>query len=155
MTRDELIARLKGYEWTDFECKKAQSNVPKDAYSTVSAFANTQGGWLLFGVSENKGQLEVSGIDPTAFDRVQNAFLTTLRSGQKLNHIISAEPHVYELEDKRILAFFMVHPVIAYLASWIPKILSLKNSISLKPYACLFIVLILLFVPSMGPDEIG
>jgi hypothetical protein len=31
----------------------------------------------------------------------------------------------------------------------------LKNSIFLKPYACLFIVLILLFVPSMGPDEIG
>lgn len=111
MTRDELIARLEGYEWTDFECKKAQREVPKDAYTTVSAFANTQGGWLLFGVSENNGQLEVSGVDPAAFDRVQNAFLTTLRSGQKLNHIISAEPHVYELEGNRILAFFIPEAV--------------------------------------------
>ncbi len=107
MTKDELIARLKGYEWTDFECKKAQRDVPKDAYSTVSAFANTQGGWLLFGVSENSGQLEVTGVDPAAFDRVQDAFLTTLRSGQKLNHIVNAQPHVYELDGKRILAFFI------------------------------------------------
>lgn len=107
MTRDELIARLKGYEWTDFECKKARADVPRDAYSTVSAFANTQGGWLLFGVSEQDGQLKVTGIDPKAFDRVQDAFLTTLRSGQKLNQIIEAQPHVHELDGKRILAFFI------------------------------------------------
>jgi len=107
MTKDELLTRLKGYEWTDFECKKAHRDVPKDAYATVSAFANTQGGWLLFGVSENAGELEVTGIDPKAFDRVQNDFLSTLRGGQKLNHIISAEPHVYELEGKRILAFYI------------------------------------------------
>ncbi|KZK74370.1 MAG: transcriptional regulator [Pelodictyon luteolum] len=107
MTKDELITRLKGYEWTDFECKKAYRDVPKDAYSTVSAFANTQGGWLLFGVSEKAGELDVAGVDPKAFDRVQNDFLSTLRGGQKLNHIISAEPHVYELEGKRILAFYI------------------------------------------------
>ncbi len=107
MTRDELIARLKGYEWADFECKKARNDVPKDAYLTVSAFANTQGGWLVFGVSECSGQLEVTGVDPAAFDRVQDAFLTTLRSGQKLNRIIYAKPHVYELEGKRILVFFI------------------------------------------------
>ena len=29
-----------------------------------------------------------------------------------------------------------VHPTKAYLDSWSPKILSLKNSLSLKPYAC-------------------
>ncbi len=107
MTREELIARLKGYEWTDFECKKAQRSAPKDAYSTVSAFANTEGGWLLFGVSEVNGQLQVSGVDGDAFDQVHDAFLTTLRSGQKLNHIIDAHPKVYELEGKRILAFFI------------------------------------------------
>ena len=30
MTRDELIARLQGYEWTDFECKKARNGVPRE-----------------------------------------------------------------------------------------------------------------------------
>ncbi len=105
MTKDELISRMKGYEWTDFECKRAQRDVPKDAYSTVSAFANTQGGWLLFGVTEKNGMLEASGVDPDAFDRVQNAFLTTLRAGQKLNQIINATPYVYDIDGKRILAF--------------------------------------------------
>ncbi len=35
--------------------------------------------------------------------------------------------------------------------SWIARILSLKNSWTLKPYACRFMVLILLLVPSSGP----
>ena len=105
MTRDELIARLSGYEWTDFECKRAKREVPKDAYSTVSAFANTSGGWLLFGVSEAGGRLVVSGVDPDAFDKVQDAFLTVLRSVQKLNQPVDAQAHVHELDGKRILAF--------------------------------------------------
>jgi ATP-dependent DNA helicase RecG len=105
MTRDELLARLKGYEWTDFECKKAQRGVPKDAYVSVSAFANTEGGWLLFGVFEENGQLKVGGVDPDAFDRVQNDFLSALRGGQKFNQMITVQPHVHELDGKRILAF--------------------------------------------------
>ena len=107
MTRDELLARLKGYEWTDFECKKAQRDVPNDAYKTVSAFANTEGGWLLFGVSDKEGVLTVSGVDPDAFDRVQNDFLSTLRAGDKFNHVITVDPHVYDLDGKRILAFYV------------------------------------------------
>ena len=105
MTREELVARIKAYEWVDFECKKARADIPKDAYSTVSAFSNTQGGWLLFGISENAGRLEITGVDPRAFDRMQGAFLTTLRGGQKFNHIVHADAHVYEVEGKRILAF--------------------------------------------------
>lgn len=107
MTKDELLARLKGYEWIDFECKKAQRGVPDDAYKTVSAFANTEGGWLLFGISDKDGVLTVSGVDPTAFDRVQNDFLSTLRAGDKLNHVLAIDPHVYEIEGKRILAFYI------------------------------------------------
>ena len=48
-----------------------------------------------------------------------------------------------------------VHPTKAYFVSWSAIIFSLKNSISLNPYACRFIVLILLFVPSRGPVLIG
>ncbi|KAF5426066.1 hypothetical protein C5S39_15305 [Candidatus Methanophagaceae archaeon] len=44
-------------------------------------------------------------------------------------------------------------PVNWYLVSWIVRIRSLKNSMSRKPYACLFITLILLFRPSRGPVE--
>ena len=107
MTKDALIARLKGYEWADFECKKAKRSIPDDAYATVSAFANTAGGWLLFGISEEQGQLLVTGIDNDAFDQVQNNFLTVLRSGQKLNRLIAVQPTVHELDGKRVLACFI------------------------------------------------
>jgi hypothetical protein len=50
---------------------------------------------------------------------------------------------------------YEVHPSKAYLASWMARILSLKNCWSRNPYACRFIVLILLFVPSRGPVLIG
>ena len=43
------------------------------------------------------------------------------------------------------------HPTKAYFDSWIARIFSLKNSRSRNPYACRFIVLILLLVPSIGP----
>jgi ATP-dependent DNA helicase RecG len=103
MNQDELLARLNGFEWNDFECKRAQRGVPEDAYRTVSAFANTAGGWLVFGVSERDGQLEVTGVE--APDKVQNDFLAVLRSGQKLNRVVAVDAHRFEIDGKHVFAF--------------------------------------------------
>lgn len=103
MNQDDLLARLAGIEWSDFECKRAYGSVPEDAYKTVSAFANTAGGWLVFGVSETGGRFEVTGVkDP---DRTQNDFLSALRGGQKLNRVIAVEPQRYEIDGKHVFAF--------------------------------------------------
>ena len=48
----------------------------------------------------------------------------------------------------------LYYPTRANFVSWIARIFSLKNSMSRNPYAWRFIVLILLFVPSIGPLEI-
>ncbi|MDR3298642.1 MAG: putative DNA binding domain-containing protein [Candidatus Accumulibacter sp.] len=103
MNQDELLARLNGFEWNDFECKRAQRGVPDDAYETVSAFANTAGGWLVFGVSEANRQLEVTGVEES--DKVQNDFLTVLRGGQKLNRKIAVDAHRFEIDGKHVFAF--------------------------------------------------
>lgn len=103
MNQDELLARLNGFEWNDFECKRAQRGVPDDAYRTVSAFANTSGGWLVFGVSEREGQLEITGVDEP--DKVQNDFLTVLRSGQRLNRVVAVAAHRFEIEGKHVFVF--------------------------------------------------
>ena len=103
MNLDELLARLNGFEWNDFECKRAQRGVPEDAYKTVSAFANTAGGWLVFGVSERDGQLEVTGVE--APDKVQNDFLAVLRSGHKLNRVVAVNAHRFEIDGKHVFAF--------------------------------------------------
>ena len=103
MNQDELLARLNGFEWNDFECKRALRGVPDDAYKTVSAFANTSGGWIVFGVSEADRQLMVTGVDQP--DKVQNDFLSALRGGQKLNRSLLVEPRRFEIDGKHVLAF--------------------------------------------------
>lgn len=52
MTKQELLNKLQDIEWEDFEVKLARGGVPKSAWESVSAFSNTAGGWLIFGVEE-------------------------------------------------------------------------------------------------------
>ena len=74
MTRDELLERLNGFEWNDVEFKEAAREVPKDAWSTVSAFSNTAGGSLVFGVRRKDGMHEIVGVIKS--DKVQSDFLS-------------------------------------------------------------------------------
>jgi len=105
MNRDELRERLKGYEWNDIEFKEALREVPNAAYETVSAFANTAGGWLIFGIRQKDGSYEIIGV--IEVDRVQNAFLSTLRSCQKLNRPIVAKEYLLREDDKALLIFYI------------------------------------------------
>ena len=103
MEREELVRRLNGHEWNDVEFKRAQRGVSDSAYETVSAFSNTEGGWLIFGVRESAGGLETVGV--LEVDKVQGNFLSTLRSGQKLNRIVAAKERLIESDGKAILVF--------------------------------------------------
>ena len=103
MNREELVERLRKYEWSDIEFKQARRGVPQDAYKTVSAFANTAGGWLVFGVSDSSGTLDVVGV--VEVDKVQNDFLSTLRAGNKLNRVIAVEEQAEEMDGKTLLVF--------------------------------------------------
>ena len=103
MEREELIERLKGYEWNDVEFKTARRDVPQSAYETVSAFSNTEGGWLVFGVRDGAGGFEIVGV--LEVDKVQNDFLSVLRSSQKLNRVIAAKERLIEDDGKALLVF--------------------------------------------------
>ena len=103
MDKAELIERLKGYEWNDIEFKRAQRGVPDSAYETVSAFSNTEGGWLVFGIRDSAGGYEVVGV--LEVDKVQNDFLSVLRSGQKLNRVIAVDERLIEDDGKALLVF--------------------------------------------------
>ena len=105
MTKDELIAKIKKYEWNDFECKRAQRGFPDDAYKTVSAFSNTAGGYLALGIKDTRGNLEIVGV--IEIDKVQNDFLSSIRAGKKLNRNISVKEDIFEHEGKTLLVFYI------------------------------------------------
>ena len=101
MNREELVNRLTRYEWSDVEFKEARTAAPKTAYETVSAFANTAGGWLVFGVRDHGGAFEVVGV--VEVDKVQGEFLSTLRG--KVNRTIDVGEQAVETDGKTLLVF--------------------------------------------------
>lgn len=105
MTRDELITRLQSIEWNDIEFKEATWAVPKDALSTVSAFANTAGGHLVFGVKQANGTFTVTGV--TDADKMQNDFLGQVRDTNKVSIRLPINGTVHQLPEGIVLAFYI------------------------------------------------
>jgi len=105
MNQEELLAILRAHEWRDIEFKKAQIDVPRDAYETVSAFANTDGGHLVFGVSKNGKDFEVVGV--LNVDKVQNDFITSLRQHDKINVVINVREELYTHDGLDLLIFYV------------------------------------------------
>ncbi len=102
MNRTELLDRLDGTEWIDFEVKSAQGGVPVDAFKTLSAFANSGGGWLVFGVGEGANGYEIQGIADV--DRFQNDLLSACRSADKLRRPVSMHPRLFRFDEGWVLA---------------------------------------------------
>ena len=106
MEKKELIERLKkGYEWTDIEFKEARNAVPRDAYETVSAFANTDGGHLVFGVKQDGKNFEIVGV--LSVDKVQGDFLTALRQPDKISVVLDVKAEPHREADADLLVFYV------------------------------------------------
>ena len=63
MNKVELLVRLADIEWDNFEVKEAHTELPKNIWETVSAFANSAGGWIVLGVSQTGRNFEISGVE--------------------------------------------------------------------------------------------
>ena len=105
MTQDELIELLNAHEWRDVEFKEARRAVPKNAYETVSAFANTEGGHLVFGVKKSGQDMEVVGV--LDVDKVQNEFLTALRQPDKISVVVNVREKLHKYDDSDLLIFYV------------------------------------------------
>ncbi|PIU19332.1 MAG: hypothetical protein COT18_08040 [Elusimicrobia bacterium CG08_land_8_20_14_0_20_59_10] len=103
MKQAELKKLLKAGEWNDIEFKEARTNVPKSAFETVSAFANTHGGRLVFGVAQRGEAYEVTGVEQS--DKVQNDFLSVLHADAKINHDVQVTEQRLDIGGKMVLVF--------------------------------------------------
>ena len=104
MNKTELLEKLKDIEWQDFEAKEAKNSLPKSSWETVSAFANTNGGWLVFGVKHHNKDYNPTGVlNP---EKIEQDFLTVLR-GEKFNQKLQAKSFKYNIDGKSVLAFYI------------------------------------------------
>ncbi len=104
MQLKELMKKISSPEWTDLEFKESSGGLPKSAYETACAFANTKGGHIVLGVQENNGNYEIAGVSNV--DKIQNDFISTLHAGQKFNHDIHPSEQLFKIEGKIVLVFF-------------------------------------------------
>ncbi|WP_300978893.1 helix-turn-helix domain-containing protein [Flavobacterium sp.] len=104
MNKTEFIDKLTELEWEDFEVKEAKSEVPKSSWETVSAFANSSGGWLVFGVKQSGKAFEIQGV--THPEKIEQDFLNTIRS-EKFNVNLAPQSIKYTFDDKVVLAFYI------------------------------------------------
>lgn len=106
MTKEELLQKLTEIEWDDFECKRAQDKLPDDVWTTVSAFSNTSGSWIVFGINQVGKRFEIQGVNNG--EKTESDFLNTLRNGQKFNMRLTAKAKKYNFDGRLVvLAFFV------------------------------------------------
>ncbi len=104
MTKEELIKKLQDIEWEDFEIKSCKSKLSTNVWETVSAFSNTAGGWLVFGVEQKSGKYEFTGVDKP--EELEQNFTTVLR-GEKFNRKIETKAKKHKFNDSTILSFYI------------------------------------------------
>lgn len=99
------LQKLNHYrENNQLEVKKASGGLPNSVWETYSSFANSLGGMILFGVSEEEdGGLRIVGLPNP--ERMEKEFWNTINNNQKISRNILSSQHVviHEIEGKRIL----------------------------------------------------
>ena len=83
--------------------KRAKSELPKNIWSTISAFCNTAGGWLVLGVEQLGKEFVIRGVENT--EKLEQDLLNTLR-GSKFNVKLLPQCKKYKFQDKTVLAFY-------------------------------------------------
>ena len=105
MNKTELLQKLHDIEWDDFEAKEARKELPKNIWESVSAFANSSGGWIVLGVTQRNKNFEIIGTENA--EKIEQDFITVLRSKNKFNVVILPVCKKYKIENKIVLAFFI------------------------------------------------
>jgi predicted HTH transcriptional regulator len=96
----DLLASKEGFR---VEAKKSAEGLPNSLWESYSAFANSDGGTILLGVSEVHKKLTVTGVKDAA-QKVQQLW-DLLNNRQKVSDNILSERHIYvqTIEEKEII----------------------------------------------------
>ena len=103
MTIDQLLEALQLGEDQDIEFKSADGGLPRSMWETVSAFANTDGGYIVLGVAEKDGVFTVEGLRKP--ETILKTFWDNHNNPQKLSRPVcgATDAAVLQLDKHRVV----------------------------------------------------
>lgn len=104
-------------EGSKIELKKAQKQVPKSFWETYSAFANTDGGIVIFGIDEKSG--EVTGV--TDAYKLRDDLFNNLNNPNKVSENIISNKNIkiVKLENELEILIITIPEAPYNLKPWI------------------------------------
>ena len=102
MTSEELKKLIKTGENGEVEFKRGRGGVPGDFWPSYSAFANTDGGVIVLGVSEKNGERIIEGVENA--EKVRADLWNAANNPDKVSDNVLSNKRVYSLEvDGKVL----------------------------------------------------
>lgn len=108
ITEEDILRLIKQGENSTLEMKSCKDSVPRSFWETYSALANTRGGIILLGVSEQKEQplesrFRISGVEDSY--KVVTDLFNILNNKQKVSRdiLFDSDVRVIRIEEKDVI----------------------------------------------------
>lgn len=100
---------LQDKESSEIEFKTAAGGFPRSFWETYSAFANTNGGAIIFGIKEKNDQLSLDGLTIEQVKKYEKDFFNNMHSKDNVNLPLLADKDVeyIEFEGSYFLFFYV------------------------------------------------
>ena len=104
-TKEKLMALVRGGETTEVEFKSARGGLPASLWESYSAFANTNGGTIILGVSEKNGLFTFDGLTNESAQKYRKLFWDGSHNRNKVSVCLPADDDVAieEIEGSHVL----------------------------------------------------
>lgn len=87
------------------ECKKAKNSLPKDFWKSFSAFSNTEGGFILLGISEENKHFIITGVEEPS--KMVDEIYSQARGQQKISYHYLDNESIRIFEEKKVIAVYV------------------------------------------------
>ncbi len=133
----DIVNLIRSGEGYQLEMKACSSSLPSSVWETYSAFANSRGGVILLGVTENKSyskakRFEITGVADA--NKVVTDFFNMLNNPQKVscNVLVDSDVRIVEVEGKEVIYIYVPE------ASYHNKPVYINNNLQSGSYKRLF-----------------